>query len=75
MKRVEIHCDPNNLKSARVPEKLGFINEAVLRNRMETPDGQPRDTMLWTMLDDEYPLSKIKQLNLTALDALGENLF
>jgi len=47
----------------------------VLRNRTETPDGQPRDTMLWTMLNDEYPLSKIKQLNLTALDAIGENLF
>ena len=75
VKRVEIHCDPNNMRSARVPEKLGFIHEAVLRNRTETPDGQPRDTMVWTMLDDEYPLSKIKQLNLTALDALGEDLF
>ena len=29
--RVEIQCDPNNMRSAAVPRKLGFVHEATLR--------------------------------------------
>ena len=73
-KRVEIHCDPDNIRSARVPEKLGFVHEATLRNREEMPNGKPRDTMIWTMLDEEYPTSKIKDSNIEAFDAVGRKI-
>lgn len=74
VKRVEIQCDPENIRSARVPEKLGFVHEATLRSREIMPDGKPRDTMIWTMLDAEYPISKIKESTIEAFDALGKKL-
>src|SRR4030042_6619999 len=30
VKRVEIHCNPKNVRSASIPRKLGFIHEATL---------------------------------------------
>jgi RimJ/RimL family protein N-acetyltransferase len=73
--RVEIHCDPNNLRSAKVPKKLGYVEEAVLRQRFYTSEGQPRDTMIWTMLAEEYLLSPIKEVKIKAYDVLGQKLF
>jgi RimJ/RimL family protein N-acetyltransferase len=74
VKRVEIQCDPDNIRSARVPEKLGFVHEATLRNRDEMPDGKQRDTMIWTMLEEEYPESLVKDWDIAAFDVLGGKL-
>lgn len=74
VKRVEIHCDPANIRSARVPEKLGYVQEAILRHRTVNPEGQPRDTMVWTMLADEYPASVPQQTIIKAFDVLGRKI-
>lgn len=72
--RVEIHCDPANGRSLAVPRKLGFCHEATLRQRARTPDGQPRDTMIWTLLAHEYPSSPAAEAELEAYDAAGRLL-
>lgn len=46
---VEVRCNPFNTASARVPERLGFTLREVLRNDGLTPQGEPRDTMVWEM--------------------------
>ncbi len=33
VERVEIHCDPANTRSAAIPKKMGFAQEAILRRR------------------------------------------
>jgi RimJ/RimL family protein N-acetyltransferase len=69
--RLEIHCDPNNVRSAAVPRKLGFCHEATLRHRSRTPDGQPRDTMVWTLLAHEYHTSSAAATEIEAFDVMG----
>ncbi len=72
--RVEIHCDPNNVRSAAVPRKLGFVQEAILRHRDYTPDGQPRDTMIWTLLVEEYPATIAAEAEIKAFDVIGRKI-
>jgi RimJ/RimL family protein N-acetyltransferase len=72
--RIEIHCDPDNVRSAAVPRKLGFCHEATLRHRARTPDGQPRDTMVWTLLAHEYHTSPATAAAIEAFDVVGRRL-
>lgn len=72
--RVEIHCGPANVRSAAVPRKLDFKHEATLRRRMMTTDGQPRDTMIWTLFADEYPQSPAAEAMIEAYDAAGRRI-
>jgi RimJ/RimL family protein N-acetyltransferase len=45
--RVEIRHQPDNLASARVPEKLGYTREAVLRRTNTLFPGEFRDSVVW----------------------------
>ncbi len=72
--RIEIHCDPDNVRSAAVPKKLGYLHEATLRQRAHTPEGEPRGMMIWTMLAEEYAASAIANVEIEAFDVLGRKL-
>lgn len=69
--RVEIHCDPLNFASAAVPKKLGFTHEAILRQRATDAAGNWRDSMVWTLLREDYPSSAAAAVPFTAYDAIG----
>ena len=71
MDRVEIHCSPLNLASASVPRKLGYVHEATLRRRGPIKDGEPVDSMIWSMHAADYPCSMPAQMDLQAFDATG----
>lgn len=47
--RVEIRCDPRNERSAAVPRRLGFTLLATLLDDAQTPIGEPRDTMIFSL--------------------------
>ncbi len=49
-RRVQIRMSTRNERSAKVPERLGFQLEGVLRNDSLHPDGSPRDTKGYTRL-------------------------
>lgn len=53
-KRLEIRCDPRNVRSARIPERLGFRLERILIADTQTPAGEPRDTMVWAISAEEF---------------------
>ncbi len=74
VKRVHICCAVANHKSARIPEKLGFQKEGVLRKWVPNPRGQLDSMMLWTLIDDEYPDSVCAKTELRAFDAIGKRI-
>jgi RimJ/RimL family protein N-acetyltransferase len=71
--RLEIHCDPGNFASAAIPRKLGFTHEGTLRAKTRFLDGWS-DSMIWGLLDTEYPNSPAATAQIKAFDAFGRKL-
>ena len=72
--RVEIHCDPANVRSAAIPRKLGFTQEALLRRRATGSDGSPIDTMIWTLFLDQVGNSPVADVRVKAFDVLESEI-
>ena len=51
-KRVEIRCDPKNVRSQRIPDRLRFKLEGTLRNDSLSPSGELRDTLVFAKIKD-----------------------
>ncbi|HVT14371.1 MAG TPA: GNAT family protein [Fimbriimonadaceae bacterium] len=67
--RVQLKTDGRNLQSQRAIEKLGAAKEGVLRKHMTMPDGFQRDTVMYSVIAEEWPA--IKQRLIARLAALG----
>ena len=52
--RLHIECDQKNVRSAAVAKRLGFSQEAVLRNERRDPEGILQNTLLFAMIPEEY---------------------
>jgi RimJ/RimL family protein N-acetyltransferase len=70
--RVEIRTDPVNERSRRVPEKLGFVEEATLRRRLREPE--PRDVVIYTVFRDGFASTPAASASLEAYDVIGTRL-
>jgi RimJ/RimL family protein N-acetyltransferase len=53
--RIEWRCDPRNLASASVARKAGMHLDGVLRQHRVDHHGVRVDTMVWSLLRDEWP--------------------
>jgi len=71
--RLEIHCDPGNFASAAIPRKPGFTHEGTLRAKTPFLDGWS-DSMIWGLLETEYPDSPSSKAELKAFDANGQQV-
>jgi len=71
--RLEIHCDPENFASAAVPRKLGFAHEGTMRAKSRFLD-EWRDTMVWGLLDTDYPDSPSSKVEIHVFDADGQHV-
>lgn len=56
--RVEIRCDSRNFASRRVPESLGFVLEATLRQEALDTSGVLRDTLVFAMIRADYDAAR-----------------
>jgi RimJ/RimL family protein N-acetyltransferase len=78
VERVDLRCTPDNRRSARVAEKLGFRHEATLRRRLVSPTGEGvmRDAMIWSLVAEEMAASPSARLaaGARAFDGLGRPL-
>ena len=70
--RIEIRVDPANERSAAVPHKLGFVEEARLRRRLiSAPGEEPRDAIMFVLFRDGLAGSPVASAQLEAFDAGG----
>jgi RimJ/RimL family protein N-acetyltransferase len=53
--RVQLKCDARNDRSSNAIAKLGAQFEGRLRNYGILPDGYIRDTLMYSVLDKEWP--------------------
>jgi RimJ/RimL family protein N-acetyltransferase len=56
--RVEWQVDALNQRSRRALERLGFTYEGTLRSRHVRPDGTRRDSLVFSLLAEEWPGSR-----------------
>lgn len=53
--RVQIKTDLRNLRSQRAIERLGAVREGVLRDHLILPDGYVRSSVIYSILQAEWP--------------------
>lgn len=58
--RVQLKTDARNLHSQRAIEKLGAVKEGVLRNHFIMYDGYIRDSVIYSIIDVEWPEIKAR---------------
>jgi RimJ/RimL family protein N-acetyltransferase len=71
---MEIHVEPGNAASLRIPQKLGYREEARLRRRLPWLEGEPRrDVVIFSMFPEDFPGSRAAELSagIRAFDAIG----
>ncbi|HEX6964412.1 MAG TPA: GNAT family protein [Gemmatimonadaceae bacterium] len=58
--RVELKTDVLNVRSRAAILRLGAIEEGILRRHTVTASGRVRDTVYYSILDDEWPSVKTR---------------
>ena len=56
--RVQFKTDLLNERSQRAIERIGAVNEGLLRNHMVRPDGSLRHSVYYSIIDSEWPAVK-----------------
>jgi RimJ/RimL family protein N-acetyltransferase len=69
--RVEFRADNRNKRSIAAMQKIGCTVEGILRNHLPTSDGTRRDSIILSMLKNEWPT--IKAGFLARIKMLGQN--
>ena len=64
--RVQFNVAHQNIRSQRAVEKIGGVKEGILRKHMIRNDGTRRDTVVFSIIDDEWPEKKKKLVQLIA---------
>jgi RimJ/RimL family protein N-acetyltransferase len=74
--RVEIHVDPENARSIRIPQRLGFTREARLKRRLPplVAGGPRHDAVVFSMFAEDWYRSKAAEVAITAFDSAGRPL-
>jgi RimJ/RimL family protein N-acetyltransferase len=58
--RVELKTDVLNERSRRAIERIGGVQEGILRRHVVTSRGRVRDTVYYSILDREWPAVKAR---------------
>jgi uncharacterized cupin superfamily protein len=71
VERVELHCHPENHRSAAVARRLGFTYEATLPRRVADGRGGRHDVMVHSLYAEQLDASPAAAFDVRAWDPLG----
>ena len=60
LRRLTIKTDAENIASCKAIEAIGATKEGVLRNHRIRKDGKNRDTVIYSVIEEEWPQVKVK---------------
>jgi RimJ/RimL family protein N-acetyltransferase len=70
--RIEIRVDIDNEVSCRIPRRLGYREEGILRRRLPTHDDSPqRDAYIFSMFAEDLAGSPAALVRFAAFDCRG----
>jgi N-acetyltransferase len=58
--RVQLKTDKRNVRSQAAIERLGAVREGILRKHMIVQHGHIRDTVMYSIILDEWPTVKAR---------------
>jgi len=58
--RVQLKTDRRNVQSQTAIERLGAVREGILRRHMLMADGVFRDSVMYSITDDDWPYVKLR---------------
>ncbi len=58
--RVGLNVDTKNMRSRQAVERIGGVQEGILRKHRIRRDGTRRDTVIFGFIDDDWPQVKVK---------------
>ena len=58
--RVGLNVDMENVRSRRAVERIGGVQEGILRKHRIRRDGTRRDTVIFGFINDDWPQVKVK---------------
>lgn len=70
-RRMAIHCDSGNVRSAAIPPRLGYRPEGVLRGAAVLAHEARGDLQVFGMTAAEFPASPAARVPIAAFDAAG----
>ena len=62
--RLEIRCDPRNVPSNSIPQRIGYHHVATLEKNSTAFPGEPRDTIVWELKRADFSNLSFDQQNL-----------
>ena len=62
--RVELTVASQNIRSQKAVEKIGGVKEGVMRKHTFRNDGSQTDTVIFSIINDEWPVKKEKLLQM-----------
>jgi len=57
--RVFIRCAAENLKSAGVAKRAGYVYEGLIRNSVKDADGQLHDILMFSLIPDDWDALRV----------------
>jgi RimJ/RimL family protein N-acetyltransferase len=74
LERLDVRCGVDNIASAGVARKVGFVLEGTLRHRRNRPEDSASDDLAFSMIRSDFDASPAARVACRAFDIVGTTI-